>query len=113
MKVQDLPKRRFEALCKIADKYGINACFEFLPITEVKSLPAGLDIMQSVGHPRGKLMDRGAAARDIGVPIQTGADKYYVQNGLMDPTAIVPPPVKPAAKPPAKAERSERTLSRS
>jgi len=49
-------KRRFEALCKIADKYGINACFEFLPITEVKSLPMGLDIVQSVGHPRGKLL---------------------------------------------------------
>ena len=65
------------------------------------------------GHPRGKLMDRARAATYLGVPIQTGADKYYVQNGLMDPTAIVPPPVKPAAKPPAKAERSERTLSRS
>lgn len=56
------------------------------------------------GHPRGKLMDRGAAARDIGVPIQTGADKYYVQNGLMDPAAVVPPPAKPPGKPPAKAE---------
>ena len=42
--------------------------------------------------------------RDIGVPIQTGADKYYVQNGLMDPAAVVPPPAKPPGKPPAKAE---------
>lgn len=55
------------------------------------------------GHPRGKLMDKTQAARALGVPIQTGADRYYVQNGLMDPAAIVPPPAK-AAKPPAKAE---------
>lgn len=65
------------------------------------------------GHPRGKLMDRARAASYIGVPIQTGADRYYVQNGLMDPGAVVPPPAKPAAKPPAKAERSERRPSRS
>jgi TRAP transporter TAXI family solute receptor len=54
------------------------------------------------GHPRGRLMDRALAARDIGVPIQRGADKYYVENGLMDPVAAqaVPPaatPDKPAA----------------
>ena len=53
------------------------------------------------GHPRGKLMDKAKAARVLGIPILTGADRYYVQNGLMDPAAIVPPP----AKPPAKAER--------
>ncbi len=64
------------------------------------------------GHPRGKLMDRARAASYMGVPIQTGADRYYVQNGLMDPAAVVPPPAKPAAKPPAKAERSERAPSR-
>jgi len=59
------------------------------------------------GHPRGKLMDRSIAAHDFGVPIQTGADRYYVENSLMDATAIVPPPTpaKPApSKPPAKAE---------
>ncbi len=56
------------------------------------------------GHPRGKLMDRNRAARGIGVPIQTGADRYYVQNDLMDPAAVVAPPAKPATKPPAKAE---------
>ena len=43
-----LAKRRFEELCNIADKYGINACFEFLPITEVKSLPAGLDVVREL-----------------------------------------------------------------
>ncbi|MBI1181398.1 MAG: TIM barrel protein [Alphaproteobacteria bacterium] len=52
----DATKRRFEELCKVADRYGINACFEFLPITDVKTLQAALDILRSVGHPRGKLL---------------------------------------------------------
>ena len=56
------------------------------------------------GHPRGKTMDRSVAAFAFGMPVQTGADRYYVQNGLMDPAAIVPPPKKTPAKPPAKAE---------
>jgi len=56
------------------------------------------------GHPRGKLMDKSIAAHDLGVPIQTGADRYYVENGLMDASAIVPPPPKVPAKPPAKVE---------
>ncbi len=59
------------------------------------------------GHPRGKLMDRGLAAHDIGVPMQTGADRYYVENGLMDPAAVVPPPAKAPSKPPSKAERRQ------
>ncbi|MBY0511174.1 MAG: TAXI family TRAP transporter solute-binding subunit [Rhodospirillaceae bacterium] len=58
------------------------------------------------GHPRGKLMDKSLAARNIGIPIQTGADRYYVENGLMDAAAIVPPPAKaPAAPAKPKAER--------
>ncbi|MGE0668951.1 MAG: sugar phosphate isomerase/epimerase family protein [Sphingomonadales bacterium] len=65
----DATKRRFEELCRIADRYGINACFEFLPITEVKSLPAGLDVVRSVGHPRGKiLVDALHLARSGGHP---------------------------------------------
>ena len=52
----DATKRRFEDLCGIADRHGINACFEFLPITEVKSLDQALDILRSVDHPRGKLL---------------------------------------------------------
>ncbi len=51
------------------------------------------------GHARGKLMDRALAARDIGVPIQRGADRYYVENGLMEPRADVAPAGAPAAKP--------------
>ena len=48
------------------------------------------------GHPRGKLMDSSWAARDIGVPILAGADRYYIEEELMDPPAIAPepPPVK-------------------
>jgi TRAP transporter TAXI family solute receptor len=57
------------------------------------------------GHPRGKLMDKGLAARELGVPIQTGADRYYIENGLMDPAAVVAPPAPTPAKPPPKADR--------
>jgi len=66
------------------------------------------------GHARGKLMDRALAPRDIGVPVLSGADRYYVENGLMDPLpnalsgvgpAGAPPAPKPAAKPPAAAPR--------
>lgn len=64
------------------------------------------------GHPRGKVMERAAAAQDFGVPVQSGADRYYVQNGLMDPAAAVPPPKAPV-KAPAKAERSVPGASRS
>lgn len=64
------------------------------------------------GHPRGKVMSRAAAALDFGVPVQSGADRYYVQNGLMDPAATVPPPKAPV-KPPAKAERPMPSATRS
>jgi len=48
------------------------------------------------GHPRGKLMDSSLAARDIGVPVLVGADRYYIENELMDPPSMMPepPPVK-------------------
>ena len=66
------------------------------------------------GHPRGKLMDKALAARDLGIPIQTGADRYYIQNNLMDPAALVPPPkAPPAAKPPSKVERGSPGAARS
>ncbi len=42
------------------------------------------------GHPRGKLMDKSLAARDIGVPILSGADRYYIENKLMDPPSASP-----------------------
>jgi TRAP transporter TAXI family solute receptor len=65
------------------------------------------------GHPRGRVMDRSIAAFDFGVPIQTGADRFYVENGLMDPAAIVPPPAKVPAKPPAKADTAQPGAKRS
>jgi hypothetical protein len=52
------------------------------------------------GHPRGKLMDKALAAQDIGVPILKGADRYYIENGLMAP----PTSASDAVPPPAKAE---------
>lgn len=50
------------------------------------------------GHARGKLMDRTIAARDIGVPVQGGADRYYFENGLMDLQRVAPSPA-PSEKP--------------
>lgn len=57
------------------------------------------------GHARGKFMDRALAARDIGVPIEAGADRYYAENGLIDPASVTPVPEanSPAAATPRKA----------
>lgn len=60
------------------------------------------------GHPRGRLMDRALAARDIGVPVQRGADKYYVENGLMEPVAAQANP--PAATPDKQAAPARKAL---
>ena len=49
-------KRRFDALCRTAESFGLNACLEFLPITEIKTLEQALDVIESVQHPRGKLL---------------------------------------------------------
>lgn len=62
------------------------------------------------GHPRGQFMERALAARDMGVPIQRGADKYYVENGLMEPRPETPasPGITTA---PARKARLERFLA--
>ena len=52
----DNTKRRFDALCQTADRFNLNLCLEFLPITEVKTLGQALDVVQSVDHPRGKVL---------------------------------------------------------
>lgn len=44
------------------------------------------------GHARGKLMDPKLAAHGLGVPMQTGAGRYYISKGLMIP----PPAIAPA-----------------
>lgn len=49
-------KRRFDSLCLTADKFGLNLCLEFLPITEVKTIEQALEVVTSVQHPRGKLL---------------------------------------------------------
>ena len=55
------------------------------------------------GHARGQFMDKNLAAQDIGLPILKGADRYYIQSGLMEPYQASSPQA-PAAKPPTKAE---------
>ncbi|MBL8630415.1 MAG: TAXI family TRAP transporter solute-binding subunit [Rhodospirillaceae bacterium] len=54
------------------------------------------------GHPRGKLMDKALAVRTGGVPIQAGAVRYYLSQGLMrlSYTAARPPAVVNAPSPP-------------
>jgi len=49
-------KRRFAEICRIAERCGLDACFEFLPITEVKSLEGALEVIRAVGHPRARLL---------------------------------------------------------
>ena len=61
------------------------------------------------GHARGQFMDKTLAAQDIGVPILRGADRYYVQNGLMSP-ADVSAPQAPAPKLPPKAALENRPV---
>jgi sugar phosphate isomerase/epimerase len=62
-------KRRFEGICRIAERCGLDACFEFLPITEVKSLAAALEVIRAVDHPRAKLLvDALHLARSGGSP---------------------------------------------
>lgn len=64
-------KRRFEGICRIAERCGLDACFEFLPITAVKSLPAALEVIRAVSHPRAKLLvDALHLARSDGKPEQ-------------------------------------------
>lgn len=52
-------------------------------------------ILFEAGHPRGKIMDRKLAVRTGGVPVQSGAMRYYLSQGLMRLT-----PTKPATTPP-------------
>lgn len=62
-------KRRFEGICRIAERCGLDACFEFLPITEVKNLAAALEVVRAVAHPRAKLLvDALHLARSGGTP---------------------------------------------
>ena len=66
---RDATKSRFEVLCGLAEKAGMKACLEFLPITEIKSLDDALDVVGSVGHPAARiLVDPIHLARSGGTP---------------------------------------------
>ena len=60
------------------------------------------------GHPRGKFMDKALAARNLGVPITDGADRYYILSGALDPAAVPPASVPGGStvKLPPKAQAS-------
>lgn len=49
-------KRRFAEICVIAGRCGLDACLEFLPITEVRTLDAALEVIRAVDHPRARLL---------------------------------------------------------
>jgi uncharacterized protein len=59
------------------------------------------------GHPRGKLMSKNLAARGLGVPMQAGAARYYISQGMMEPPPAIAPaePSKPLPPRPAPAAR--------
>ena len=71
---RDATKRRFETLCGLAEKAGMKACLEFLPITEIKSLADARDVVEAVGHPAGRiLVDPVHLARSGGTPADVAA----------------------------------------
>ncbi|MDX2144786.1 MAG: TAXI family TRAP transporter solute-binding subunit [Rhodospirillaceae bacterium] len=55
------------------------------------------------GHARGKLMDKKLATRGVGIPVQSGAARYYISAGVMAPPPTIAPaePSKPLAPRPA------------
>ncbi len=60
------------------------------------------------GHPRLKLMDKALAVRTGGVPIQAGAARYYLSQGMMrlaSPASTRPPSTVNAPSPPASGAR--------
>ncbi len=62
-------KRRFAEICGWAADAGMNACLEFLPITEIKTLADALDVLNDVDHPNAKLLiDPTHLARSGGHP---------------------------------------------
>ncbi len=65
------------------------------------------------GHARGKLMDKNLAARGVGVPLQTGAARYYIAQGLMEPPPRIAPaePSKPLAPTPPKPSRPKAPVA--
>ncbi|MCC5871665.1 MAG: sugar phosphate isomerase/epimerase [Gammaproteobacteria bacterium] len=70
----DQTRKRYERLCERADKEGIRAVLEFLPITEVKTLADARAIVETVGHPAGGLLiDPIHLARSGGTPADLAA----------------------------------------
>ena len=71
---REATKRRFEQLCDLAQTAGMNACLEFLPITEIKSLADARDVVEAVAHPAGRiLIDPVHLARSGGTPDDVAA----------------------------------------
>ena len=90
---RDATKRRFEHLCGLAQEAGMNACLEFLPITEIKSLADARDVVEAVGHPAGRiLVDPVHLARSGGTPADVSAtpDSLFSYAQFCDGPATLP-----------------------
>jgi sugar phosphate isomerase/epimerase len=49
-------KRRFEHLCRRAEKSALRVVLEFLAITEIRTLQQALAVVSDVGHPAGGIL---------------------------------------------------------
>ena len=90
---RDATKRRFEEVCGWASTAGMNACLEFLRITEIKSLTDALDVLTSVDHPAGKLLvDPTHLARSGGHPADLRAlpPELFTYAQFCDGVAALP-----------------------
>ena len=52
----EVTKRLYEDLCIHAERAGMRACLEYMAITEIKTLDAALEVVNTVNHPAGAVL---------------------------------------------------------
>lgn len=86
--------RQFEALCTLAQRYGMVINFEFVPFSQIPDVPQALALMEEVGAPNVTLLVDTLHAHRVGV---TGEQLSRVPAGrfgfphLCDGPAWIPP----------------------
>jgi len=53
---REVTKRLYEDLCEHAARAGMRACLEYMAITEIKTLDAALEVVNTVNHPAGAVL---------------------------------------------------------
>ena len=53
---REITKYLYEDLCHHAERAGMRACLEYMPITEIKDLNDALDVVNAVDHPAGAIL---------------------------------------------------------